>query len=83
MLVLVTSLDPLAAHAEIASLCLEEALEAEGGYFDHLIAAATSHIEDFRLALTKSSPENAWLTYQELVSSLELFAGIDQAIPGF
>jgi hypothetical protein len=83
MLVLVTSLDPLSTHAEIASLCLEEALEAEGGYLDHLIAAATSHIEGFRLALTNNSPENAWLTYQELISSLELFANIDQAVLGF
>ena len=68
------------AHAEISSICLSEAVNAVGQRRTELLDSARLHIRSFRYLLTAQCPEEAWITYNELVDLLELFDNPD-AVP--
>lgn len=72
-LVEVNSKKPAATHAEIASICLFEAVNAVGPRRAELLDSAKFHIERLRGLLTVRSPEEAWIAYNELVDLLEVF----------
>lgn len=72
-LVRVNPRKPAQAHAEIASICLNEAMSAVGPRRTELIDSAKNHIRKFRQLLTAKHPEEAWIAYNELIRLLEIF----------
>jgi hypothetical protein len=80
-LVEVNAQKPAKAHAEIASICLSEAVYAIGPRRTELLDSARSHIGSLRLLLTAKCPEEAWITYNELFDLLELFDNPDRVLP--
>jgi hypothetical protein len=77
-LVVVNPRKPAQAHAEISSICLSEAMTAVGPRRVELLESARLHIREFRYLLTAQCPEEAWITYNELVDLLERFDNPDQ-----
>ena len=77
-LVVVNTRKPAATHAEIASICLTEAVNAMGPRRIELLDSARFHIGRLRRLLTVKSPEEAWITYNELFDLLELFDNPDR-----
>ena len=72
-LVAVNPRKPAQTHAEIASICLTEAVNAVEPRRTELLDSARFHIGSLRLLLTVKCPEEAWVTYNELFELLELF----------
>lgn len=78
-LVAINPRKPAQAHAEIASICLAEAIYASEPRRTELLESARSHLRGLgRLLLTAQSPEEAWITYDKLIDLLELFDNPDQ-----
>jgi hypothetical protein len=73
MLVLVNRKNNASSHAFLTSICLQEALEAEGEHREELLDAAKIHLDFVREWLDLDSPEEAWLAFHELSSLLETF----------
>lgn len=72
-LVEVNNKKPAQTHADIATLCLDEAVNALEPRRTELLNSAKSHIERIRGYLTGRSPEEMWITYNELTDLLDLF----------
>jgi hypothetical protein len=69
---------PAQTHAEIASICLHEAMSAAEPRRAELLESARLHLRGLRRLLTAQCPEEAWVTYNELFDLLELFDNPDQ-----
>lgn len=80
-LVEVNAQKPAKTHAEIASICLNEAVNAVDPRRTELLDSARSHIGNLRRLLTAQCPEEAWITYNELFDLLELFDTPDRILP--
>ena len=77
-LVLANPRKPAQAHAEIASICLNEAINAAEPRRTELLDSARLHIRGFHRLLTAQCPEEAWMTYNELIDLFDLFDNQNQ-----
>jgi hypothetical protein len=78
MLVLVNRINNASTHAFLTSICLQEAVGAEGERKEELLEAAKEHLDYVREWLDVDSPEEAWLAFHELSSLLEVFEKEDK-----